>query len=237
MLVGVLALGGCARSHAPVPLASTRAGAGSDSTFGPDHAASTTVPVPGGCSSPRTTAYDAVGCYMAGSEAFGVAPSTPLYWHIDRFALREDAEATRASHGTVVQAHGRIWLFTLTDSTWRPSGGERVARIGPLPVVPGRRYAAHYLEGVVPAAGRTPVHQHAGPEAWLVLEGAQCLETPNGVSVVRAGESLIVGGGVPMLLVGVAPSIRRTLGLVLHDETRPWTIPAPDWSPKERCPR
>ncbi len=174
---------------------------------------------------------------MAGSEPFGIAPATPVYWHLDRFPARAAADAARGAHSTVVRAHGRDWLFTLADSAWHPNGGERVARIGPLPVVPGRRYSAHYLEGVVPAAGRTPVHQHAGPEAWLVLEGAQCLETPDGASVVRSGESLIVGEGVPMLLVGVAPGIRRTLGLVLHDESRPWTIPAPDWTPKERCPR
>jgi quercetin dioxygenase-like cupin family protein len=174
---------------------------------------------------------------MAGTEQIGPAPETPIYWHIDAYPTRAAAEAARRSHGTVAEAHGRVWLFTIADEAWRPGGGERIALVGPLPVTPGRAYAAHYLEGVVPPAARTPVHRHPGPEAWFVLEGAQCLETPDGFKVVRAGESLVVRGETPMLLAGVAPSVRRTLGLVLHDAAQPWTMPTPEWTPKETCPR
>ena len=70
----------------------------------------------------------------------------------------------------------------------------------------------------------------------MVLEGAQCLETPEGFKVVRGGESFIVREGPPMLLVGLAPTMRRTLGLVLHDAAQPWTIPASEWTPNETCP-
>ena len=202
-----------------------------------DTAASTTVPVPGGCAVPRTGPHDAVGCHLAGTEPFGAAPATPLFWHIDRYPTRQAAEAARRAHGTVAEAHGQVWLFTLADSAWRPAGGERVARVGPLPVTPGRTYAAHYLEGVVPPGARTPVHRHAGPEAWYVLAGAQCLETPDGARLVRAGESYVVPEGPPMLLAGTGAATRRTLALVLHDATQPWTIPAPDWTPTGRCPR
>ncbi len=176
---------------------------------------------------------------MVGAEPFGVAPETPLYWHIHAYPTRAAAEAARGggSRGTIAEAHGRVWLFTIADTAWHPTDGERIALVGPLPVNPGRVYAAHYFEGVVPAGARTPVHRHAGPEAWLVLEGAQCLETPNGFKVVRAGESFVVPEGPPMLLVGLAPSVRRTLGLVLHDASQPWTMPTSDWTPKEICPR
>jgi uncharacterized protein (TIGR02246 family) len=202
--------------------------------------ASTTVPVPGGCAVRRTGPSDAVGCYLAGTEAFGAAPAAPLFWHLDRYPTRAAAEAARRAHGTVVEAHGRVWLFTLADSTWRPTAGaagERVARVGPLPVTPGRMYAAHYLEGVVPVGARTPVHRHAGPEAWYVLAGAQCLETPDGARVVRAGESFVVPEGPPMALVGTGTVTRRTLGLVLHDAAQPWSIPTSDWAPKGICTR
>ncbi len=199
--------------------------------------ASTTVPVPGGCSVPRVGPADAVGCYLAGTEQIGSVVETPLYWYLDVYPTRTAAEAARRSRGTVAEAHGRVWLFTIADAAWQAVGGERVARVGPLPVTTGRRYAAHYLEGVVPAAARTPVHRHPGPEAWFVLEGTQCLETPDGFTVVRAGESFVVAEGKPMLLTGAAPSIRRSLALVLHDAAQPWTIPTTEWTPKETCPR
>jgi quercetin dioxygenase-like cupin family protein len=199
--------------------------------------ASTTVPVPGGCSIPRTGPADAVGCYLAGTESLGVAPASPLFWHIDAYATRAAAESARRAHGTVAEAHGRAWLFTIAEAEWRPDRGERVARVGPLPLTPGRTYAAHYIEGVVPPLARTPVHRHAGPEAWYVLEGAQCLETPDGVRVVRAGESLVIPEGPPMLLTGAGPSVRRVLTLVVHDAAQPWTIPTSSWTPTGACSR
>jgi len=201
-----------------------------------DMVASTTVPVPGACNTPRTGPADAIGCYVAGTEQIGAAPNTPLYWHLDVFPNRPAADAARQGRGVVTEAHGRVWLFTIAEEEFRPGSGERIARVGPLPVTPGRTYAAHYLEGVVPPGARTPVHRHPGPEAWYVLEGTQCLETPDGFNIVRAGESLVVPEGPPMLLIGVGPAARRSLALVLHDAAKPWTILAADWTPKERCP-
>jgi quercetin dioxygenase-like cupin family protein len=202
----------------------------------PATVASTTVPVPGRCEEARTGPQDAVGCYRAGTESFGVAPDTPLFWHLDRYATRADAESARRAHGTVVEAHGAVWLFTLADSAWRATTGEHIARVGPLPVTSGRTYSAHYLDGVVPPGARTPVHRHAGPEAWYVVAGAQCLETPEGTRVVRAGESYVIREGPPMLLATTGAVTRRTFGLVLHDAAQPWTIPTSEWTPKGSCP-
>lgn len=201
------------------------------------HMASTTVPVPGGCDQPRTGPSDAFGCYVAGTEQIGVAPATPLFWHLDTYPTRSAAELAQRGRGTVAQAHGRVWLFTIAEAEWRSEGGQRVARVGPLPLTPGRIYAAHYLDGVVPPGARTPVHRHAGPEAWYVVEGTNCLETPDGVRVARAGESLIVPEGPPMVLTGVGATVRRSLALVVHDAAQPWTIPVSDWTPKGACPR
>jgi quercetin dioxygenase-like cupin family protein len=236
-LLIALSVGACARTRQPGTITASSGSSAGPASVGETHVASTTVPVPGGCSVRRTGTADAIGCYMAGSEQIGPAPETPLYWHIYAYATRAAAEAVRRSRGTVAEAHGRVWLFTIADKSWQSAAGERVALVGPLPATPGRVYAAHYFEGVVPAAARTPVHRHAGPEAWFVLEGAQCLETPNGFKVVRAGESFVIPEGPPMLLVGLGSSVRRTLGLVLHDAAQPWTQPSSDWTPKEACPR
>jgi hypothetical protein len=206
------------------------------SAAGAQTAAPAAMP-PGGCAEPRTGASDTPGCYVMGVELIGAAPATPLFWHLDAFPTRAAAEAARQSRGTVSEAHGRVWLLTIEGADWRPGGGARVARVGPLPVTAGRAYTAHFFEGVAPPRARTPVHRHPGPEAWYVLEGAPCLETPEGARVMPAGEGFVVPEGPPMMLTGTGTSVRRTLGLVLHDAAQPWNIPASDWTPKESCPR
>ena len=80
------------------------------------HVASTTVPVPGGCDVPRTGPADAVGCYVAGTEDLGAAPATPLFWHLDVYPTRAAAEAARRGRGTVAEAHGRVWLFSIAEA-------------------------------------------------------------------------------------------------------------------------
>jgi quercetin dioxygenase-like cupin family protein len=201
------------------------------------HVASTTVPVPGGCDVPRTGPADAVGCYFAGREPLGAAPATPLFWHLDAYPTRAAATEARRGRGTVAEAHGRVWLFTIAEAAWRPEGGERVARVGPLPLTPGRVYTAYYIEGVVPPGARTPAHRHAGPEAWYILQGTNCLETPDGVRTAGPGETLIVPEGPPMVLTGVGTAMRRTLAVIVHDAAQHWTLPVSDWTPRGACPQ
>jgi len=69
----------------------------------------------------------------------------------------------------------------------------------------------------------------AGPEAWYVLAGVQCLETPDGITVVRAGESALVPEGPPMMLSSVGTETRRSVLLVLHDSSKPWITPEMQW--------
>lgn len=216
---------GAASSAAPVAASTT------------PHAASTTVPVPGGCSAPRTTPPDAVGCYHAATRHIGVVSATPLYWHLDRYPTRTAAESARGERGAVAEAHGRVWLFTIAEADWRPTGGERVARVGPLPLVASRDYTAYWIEGVVPPGARTPAHMHAGPEAWYVVEGTNCLQTPTDTRTASAGESLIIPEGPAMILTGVGQTTRRSLALVVHDASKPWTIPVETFTPAKGCPR
>jgi len=198
---------------------------------------STTVAVPGNCLNMwRTGSEDEIGCYMAGAGQVGEVSTTPLYWHLDVFATRALAEAARSARGTVVKAHGRVWLFTIAEADWRPQGGERIARVGPLPLTPGRKYATHYIEAVVPAAAKTPPHRHSGPEAWYLVDGTNCVMTPQGVRIAGAGETLIVPEGEPMVLTGIGSALRRSFAVVVYDASLPSTSPAPDWVPKEGCP-
>jgi hypothetical protein len=73
-------------------------------------------------------------------------------------------------------------------------------------------------------------------EAWYTLEGAQCLETPEGKQVQRAGDpGLLVRAGLPMQLTAVGSDVRRSLVLILQDAAQPRSTIATDWIPKGLC--
>jgi hypothetical protein len=177
------------------------------------------------------------GCFITAREELGPLPKdSALYWHIDAFGSRRAAEAARAQRGTVVESLGRLWLFTLAEAAWQAAGGERIAMIGPLPLIEAKAYAAVYMEGVFRPGMRSLVHRHPGVEVWYTMEGEQCLETPEGKLVQRAGEAgVMVPGGVPMILTGTGSGVRRSLVLILQDAARPRSTPAADWVPAGLC--
>jgi hypothetical protein len=177
------------------------------------------------------------GCFITARQELGSLPrDSALYWHIDAFPTRAAAEAAKAPRSTVVRSLGRIWLFTIGEAEWKPSSGKRIALGGPLPLVDANAYAAVYMEGVFRPGMQSPVHRHAGVEVWHTLEGEQCLETPDGRLVQRAGApAVMVKGGVPMILTGIGTGVRRSLVLILQDATKPRTMLATDWKPAGLC--
>ena len=177
-----------------------------------------------------------VGCWITANAAVGQLPQQPIFWHLDAYPTHTEAEAAKGPRGTVVESLGRVWLFTIDVAGWRPSGGARVAEIGPLPVSPEAKYSAQYMEAIFTPGMTAPAHRHSGPEAWYTLAGETCLETPEGKMVGRAGGShVIVPGGPPMHLTATGTETRRALVLILHDSTQPPTTPAHDWTPKGLC--
>jgi hypothetical protein len=204
--------------------------------------------LPGWCETPVADRKAEPGCYTTAITSLGALPRDPLYLHLDTFSDRPSAEANRGPRGTVVDGHGKHWLFTIAEQTWRPRTGERAALIGPLGVDPGVAYTAHYLETVIPAGfqdGKRNGHRHPGPEAWFVIDGGQCLETPNGVMIARAGQSMLAPEGWPMAISSLGTDTRRAVVLVLHRSDEPYVMPVdskPDaphghWQPKGLCPR
>ena len=178
-----------------------------------------------------------LGCFITARAELGALPrDSALYWHIDAFSTRSMAGAAETARGTVVSSLGRIWLFTIADSGWRPRGGERVAMAGPLPLIEADSFAAVYMEAVFQPGMHSPVHRHPGVEVWHTLQGEQCLETPDGKLVQRAGDPpVMVRGGVPMILTGTGRGVRRSLVLILQDATKPRSMLATDWSPVGLC--
>ncbi len=177
-----------------------------------------------------------VGCFVLVSEELGQLGERPVYWHIDTYQKLAEAEAAKGPRGTVVQSLGKVWLFTIAEAGWRPSSGERVAEIGPLPITRDAAYTAMYMEAVFKPGMKSSVHRHSGPEAWYTLSGETCLETPNGAVVGRAGgQYVIVPGGPPMELTATGTEIRRAEVLILHDSSKPPSSLAADWKPKGLC--
>jgi quercetin dioxygenase-like cupin family protein len=193
--------------------------------------------VPGGCNTPVSQRAGEAGCYLTATELLGALPQAALFWHLYVYPTHAAAESAKGSRGTVVESFGKVWLYTIADSEWRASSGERIATIGPLPITAGKQYTARYMEAVFPPGMRAAIHRHSGPEAWYLLSGAQCLETPEGITVARTGEGAVVPEGPPMALSSVGTETRRSVLLVLHDASQPWITIASDWQPRGLCPK
>lgn len=185
--------------------------------------------------SERTTEF---GCFVHAEEHLQEAPAGPVYWHIDRFPDRASAQAAKSANGTVVEILGHVWLFTIAEESWRPSAGEHVADVGPLTLPRASSLMATYMEGNFKPGMQSTVHRHPGTEAWFVLSGAQCLETPHGQQIGRPGAApVIVPPDEPMLLTGIGEQQGHWLVLILMDATMPRGLPADDWTPKHTCER
>ncbi|MFC3551392.1 cupin domain-containing protein [Lysobacter cavernae] len=191
--------------------------------------------MPGGCQPLGLQRSGEVGCFIIASQPLGRVSLSPLYWHIDAFATPHAARLAMSSSSTVVEAFDRVWLMTIAAPDWRARDGARIARIGPLPRGSAQDYTATYMETTFAPGMQSRVHWHPGPEAWWVLEGAQCLETPEGRMEAKAGEGMLVHGDLPMVLHGVGAQRRRSLVLVLHDSAEAPVQPERQWLPKGLC--
>jgi len=204
--------------------------------------------LPGWCETDAADRQAEAGCYTTAIADLGTLPATPIYWHLDAFPSRAEAEKSRGPRSTAVDSQHRHWLFTIAEAGWRPTGGERIAMIGPLVIDPAVPYTARYLEAVMTPGFQDGVgkgHWHPGPEAWYVLEGAQCLETPSGARTIRKGETLLAPEGEPMTIASVGGEMRRTVFMVLHRSSQPYVLrqattsdaPHAHWESKGLCPR
>lgn len=199
------------------------------------------------CETPVAARKAELGCYTTAITELGTLPATPQYWHIDEFSDRGSAEANRGPRSTVVDGHGKHFLFTVAEQEWKPRAGTRVALIGPLGIDAGIPYTARYMETVIAPAFQDGGngHRHPGPEAWYIVSGGQCLETPNGVMVGRAGQSMLAPEGWPMAISSLGTELRRAVVLILHRSAENYVLPvassadAPHahWKPQGLCPK
>jgi quercetin dioxygenase-like cupin family protein len=69
------------------------------------------------------------------------------------------------------------------------------------------------------------VHTHSGVEGFYALEGEACLETPTRGHKLRKRDTLAIPGGIPMRIVATGSTVRRVIGVIVHDATQPATMP------------
>jgi quercetin dioxygenase-like cupin family protein len=177
-----------------------------------------------------------VGCWIIAPQSVGQLNKQEIFWHLDVYATRAEAEAAKPADSVVVGSLGKTWLLTIADKGWWPSGGERIAEIGPLPITAGQTYSAQYMEAIFTPGMTAPAHTHTGPEAWYTQAGETCLETPNGKQIGRVGwPTCDHTGRTPMHLTATGTEQRRALVLILHDSSMPATTPERGWIPKGLC--
>lgn len=165
-------------------------------------------------------------------------PTGKVFWHIDRFPSQAAAKRASTATGSVVEAFGSVWLFTLERRRWHPKGGRRAAIVGPLPIPPAPSYAAEYLRSIFTPGTTAPLHVHSGPEAFYAVNGDTCLETPDGMRTGRGpGNSLMIEAGPPMLLMAIGKVPRQGFALILHDPGKPPTTLTRAWHPAGLCAR
>ena len=173
------------------------------------------------------------GCQRLLASHLPAISDAPLFWH-----LRKVPAGTRTGAGDstafIVDAPGQSWLYSFGPKDAVPTEGEPAISIGPLPLRPAKAYqvVAYYV--VMPAGAYTIIHTHPGPEAWYVLEGTQCLDTPKGAMKLGAGEGGVVPPDTPMRLHNSGSTLRRALFIVIHDPALAWGSRT-DWTPTGGC--
>jgi quercetin dioxygenase-like cupin family protein len=196
----------------------------------------TKLPTIGNCK-PVTERTSEKGCWVLADQPVGRLETAQVFWHLDAYATRAEAEKAKGPRGAVVEALGKVWVLTIEAEAWRPAEkGERVAEIGPLPVIAGEQYTALFMESISAPGMTSPAHTHPGPEAWYTVAGETCMETPEGKLLGRAGApGIVVPGGAPMQLTVTGAVQRRAITLILHDSSKPPSTEIHDWTPKGLC--
>lgn len=154
-------------------------------------------------------------------------PAGDLFWRIDTFDSKEQAQAAAGPFGLVAESGGKVWLFELGRAGEASKGGKRAAEIGPLPKVDAAQYLLRVNEAGGPPGSVTSVHTHPGSEAFYVIAGELTQKTPQGVSRVSAGQTLVGhGGDVPMEVSSSGSAELKEFALFVVDAGKPFSSPA-----------
>jgi quercetin dioxygenase-like cupin family protein len=162
-------------------------------------------------------------------------PTQRVMWMLERFPTRAAAEQARTPSGAVVEMDHGIWLLSVGAHRLSRQGVVPVAEVGPLPLPPATSYEILFAYVGVPAGARSAVHVQSGPEAWYVLSGSQCVETPTTVQHIAEGQTGFVPADTPLYLVATGTGVRRAFFVIIHDAARPFYTEINTWRPRGLC--
>lgn len=173
------------------------------------------------------TAAPALGLQTLAEKIVPTLPDGPLFWRVEIFPSRPTAEAAAGQWSLVAEADGKIWLFTLGPAVGPSMVGEHVADVGPLPPVQAPSYRLRINHATGPKGSLTPVHTHAGSEAFMVLAGEQSIRTPHGTMRIQPGQPEAGhGAGMPMQVSSSGDEQLSSLVMFVVDATQPFSTPA-----------
>jgi hypothetical protein len=154
-------------------------------------------------------------------------PAGPLFWRLENFSTREQAQAAAGLWALVAESGGKVWLFTLGPSGGSTAGGTKVAEVGPIAKVVATQYLLRFNEGSGPPGSITPVHTHPGSEAFYVIAGESSSHTPHGVMRVGAGHAETGhGADTPMQVSSSGATDLHSLAMFVVDASKPFSSPA-----------
>jgi quercetin dioxygenase-like cupin family protein len=164
-----------------------------------------------------------IGCSIVENKPLPETLKEPLFWHIDRFDSGELARTPVGPASIAFEAHGTWWLLTIESKIDDHHGGRHVTQVELPPLPPAPKYSMLVISAYIPPRLTSRVHNHSGVEAFYVVDGEQCLETPTRAYKMPKGETLAVPAGVTMQLVATGSTPRRALAVIVYDARQPPT--------------
>jgi hypothetical protein len=156
-------------------------------------------------------------------------------WKVAAFRTRAEAESGTSPTSAVIEMDSEFWLLSIAPTVALSERAVRAAVIKPIPLPPARRYEIIFAYVAVPPGAHSAIHVQSGPEAWYVLAGSQCVETPDTVLHIQQGGGGVVPGDTPLYLVATGTSTRRAFFVIVHDAERPFYTEIESWHPRGRC--
>ncbi len=164
-----------------------------------------------------------IGCSIIENKSLPDGLKEPVYWHIGRFDSLDAARAAVGPASVAFEAAGTSWLMTIETQTVDHHGGIHVTQVGPLQLPRAPKYAIQVNSSKFTPGMYSLAHLHSGVEAFYVIEGELCLETPTEAKTLRKGETLAIPTGIPMRVVITGSTPRHALAIIVHDATQPST--------------
>lgn len=154
-------------------------------------------------------------------------PPGDLFWRIDNFDTKEQAQQAAGPTAMVAEHDGRVWLFALGRAGDHLKGGNKLAEIGPIPRITAKEYLLRVMAAGGPQGSASSVHMHPGSEAFYVLQGELTQKTPHGEAKLAAGQGMVGhGADTPMMVSNSGSGELREFALFVVDAERPFSSPA-----------